>query len=397
MSMSRPIPSRCLSLGLGLTLMIPAAGCKKTGAVAQELAEAPTMESVTGEAKCGVRSSSSKPLVVEWPGAERAALEARATRGLVAVRYEGCEMEVLTSCTGDGQYEYLGLTQKREGVKITNADELYAQLPVGAAGLEGKLERSGQLNVDMVIVGRREADKTQFSERDFTGRCAEATHVITGLTVGAYTFSSGKAAEVGGGVKVGNAGVGASSSTDQEVLKSDGNSAACAMASSEDLAAPEGCGALLRVEVVPIDRIFGSANPAGGGSNSSGTVDTPPEPVDPALQKKIRNAKIAVTSGYIGGLGGIGVAAIGLALYRTNREKLEAEVGSSTVSPERQDNISGARTGLILAGAGAGVGVLGLGLLIYGSLRLKALQRSRVTMSPLVGPRLTGVGIQGRF
>lgn len=390
--------SRCLLLGSSLTIWAPGAGCKKTGGAAQEIAQAPTMESVTGESKCGVRSSASKPLVIEWPGAERAALEARATRGLVAVRYEGCEMEVLTSCTGDGEYEYLGLTQKREGVKITNADELYAQLPVGAAGLEGKLERSGQLNVDMVIVGRREADKTQFTERDFTGRCAEATHVITGLTVGAFTFYSGKAAEVGGGVTVGNVGVGASSSTDQEILKSDGNGEACAMASSEDLTAPEGCGALLRVEVVPIDRIFGSAVSSTSSGGSSSTVsDTPPKPVDPALERKIRNAKLALTSGYLSASAGVVAAAVGLALYRQNRTELEAEQGATEVSPDRQSNISGARTGLIVAAVGGGVGVLGLGVTLYGSIRLKSLQRSRVSVRPLWGPRMAGVGLQGRF
>ncbi|MEM9460991.1 MAG: hypothetical protein AAGF11_42900 [Myxococcota bacterium] len=389
---------RCLLLGGGLTIWALGAGCKKTGGAAQEIAQAPTMESVTGESKCGVRSSAAKPLVIEWPAAERAALEARATRGLVAVRYEGCEMEVLTSCTGDGEYEYLGLTQKREGVKITNADELYAQLPVGAAGLEGKLERSGQLNVDMVIVGRREADKTQFTERDFTGRCAEITHVITGLTVGAFTFYSGKAAEVGGGVTVGNVGVGTSSSTDQEILKSDGNAAACAMASSEDLAAPEGCGALLRVEVVEIDRIFGSKSTSdGSGSSSSTKSDTPPKPVDPKLERKIRNAKLMITSGYLGAGVGVATAAIGLALYQRSRSALEGEQGATTVSPDRQDNISNARTGLILSAVGGGVGVLGLGLTLYGSIRLKSLQRSQVSIRPLWGPRMAGVGLRGRF
>lgn len=209
-------------------------GCNKNkGNPASQLATAPTMEGATGESKCSVRSSAAKPLVVEWPAAERAALEARAARGLVAVRYEGCEMEVLTNCTAAGAYSYLGLNQKREGVKIKNADELYAQLPVGAAGLEAKLERSGQLNVDMVIIGRKEADRSEFNERDLDGRCDDATHVITGLTVGAFSFYTGASAGVGAGVKIGQVGVGASSSSDQEVLKQDGNEDSCAMAEQE--------------------------------------------------------------------------------------------------------------------------------------------------------------------
>lgn len=399
---------RSLAVGCSLALLAPMGGCTKPGSAAQAMTQAPTMESVTGEAKCGVRSSAAKPLVVEWPAAERAALEARASRGLVAVRYEGCEMEVLTTCTAAGAYDYLGLTQKREGVKITNADELYAQLPVGAAGLEAKLERSGQLNVDMVIVGRREADKNVFSERDLEGRCDSATHVITGLTVGAFRFYSGAGAEVGAGVKVHNVGVGAKSSSEQELLKSDGDSDACGGASTSDLAPPEGCAALLRVEVVPVDRIFGgpttvasssgSPSPSPSPSSSPTVHDNRPSAVtDPKLDKKIRNARILTVSGYVGVLAGIGMLGVGLRLFATNKTELEAEVGQSEVSPDRQSNIRGARTGLILTYTGAGVSVLGLGLAAFGLVRTRNLKDRRVAMSPLWGPGMAGVGVEGRF
>lgn len=399
------------SLALGTSLMLLAPGCVKPGAAAQGLTQAPTMESVTGEAKCGVRSSAAKPLVVEWPAAERAALEARAARGLVAVRYQGCEMEVLTNCTASGLYEYVGLTQKREGVKITNADELYAQLPVGAAGLEAKLERSGQLNVDMVIVGRREADKNTFSERDLEGRCDTATHVITGLTVGSFQFYSGAGAEIGAGVKAGNVGVGGSSSSETELLKSDGDANSCAVASTSDAAAPEGCAALLRVEVVPVDRIFGGptvashSSPSSSSPSSSGSsapVDNGPIPgSDPALEKKIRNAKVLVSSGYLGMLGGLGLLFGGAAVYRLNKAKLTAEVGQDTVSGDRQSNIAKAQTGLVLVYAGAGLAGLGLGLTLWGTVRIKNL-RNRAAMAgmaatPLLGPGMAGLSVQGRF
>lgn len=363
------------------------------------------MESVTGEAKCGVRSSATKPLVVEWPAAERAALESRASRGLVAVRYEGCEMEVLTTCTAAGAYEYVGLTQKREGVKITNADELYAQLPVGAAGLEAKLERSGELNVDMVIVGRREADKNVFNERDLDGRCDTATHVITGLTVGAFQFYSGAGAEVGAGVKVQNVGVGASSSSQQELLKSDGDANSCEGSNSSDEVAPEGCGALLRVEVVPIDRIFGGPTTTasnGGGSSSSGSSSSSPDtgtPIgaDPELDKKIRNATLLMSSGYLGLLGGLAMLGVGARMYSSNKSELAAEVGQSEVSADRQSNIRNANIGVTLTYVGAGVSVLGAGLAMWGLARTKKLKSQGMAMSPLLGPGMAGVGVRGRF
>lgn len=357
------------------------------------------MESATGEAKCGVRSSTAKPLVVEWPAAERAALEARSSRGLVAVRYQGCEMEVLTTCTVGGAYEYVGLTQKREGVKISNADELYAQLPVGAAGLEAKLERAGELNVDMVIVGRREADKNVFNERDLEGRCDNATHVITGLTVGAFSFYSGAAAEVGAAAKTHNVGVGASSSSEQEVLKSDGDGQACVGASTSDDVPPEGCAALLRVEVVPIDRIFSSPASTTASNGSSGSADNGPDVVvDPDYEKKLRNAKILTYTGYIGALGGLGVLGVGARMFSSNRDSLSAEVGNDTVSPDRQSNISGARTGLTLTYVGAGVAAAGLGMAIWGGIRTKNLKaRHAMAFGPAWLPGMAGFTVQGRF
>ena len=388
---------RGLAVSCCLALLAP--GCKKPGAVASELTQAPTMETATGEAKCGVRSSTAKPLVVEWPAAERAALEARSSRGLVAVRYQGCEMEVLTTCTVGGAYEYVGLTQKREGVKISNADELYAQLPVGAAGLEAKLERSGQLNVDMVIVGRREADKNVFNERDLEGRCDNATHVITGLTVGAFSFYSGAAADVAAGAKAHNVGVGAASSSEQEVLKSDGDGQACVAASTSDEVPPEGCAALLRVEVVPIDRIFSSPATSTASNGSSGTTDSGPDRVvDPEYEKKLRNAKLLTYGGYIGALGGLTAMGLGARMYSSNRDALQAEVGNDEVSADRQSNISSAQTGLIVTYVGAGLSVAGLAMAIFGGIRTKNLKaKHAMAVSPTMAPGMAGLSLRGRF
>ena len=89
---------------------------------------------------------------------DRAALEGRIKQGLVAVRYRNCEMELISNCSVAGSYRYISVTPKSETVRITNADELYAKIPIGAVKLEGQLERDGALNVDMVLVGRHEAD-----------------------------------------------------------------------------------------------------------------------------------------------------------------------------------------------------------------------------------------------
>ncbi len=385
-------------LACGL-MLVGAPGCNKTkGNAASQLTDAPTMQDATGESKCSVRASAAKPLVVEWPAAERAALEARAARGLVAVRYEGCEMEVLTNCTAAGAYSYLGLNQKREGVKIKNADELYAQLPVGAAGLEAKLERAGQLNVDMVIIGRKEADRSEFNERDLDGRCDEASHVITGLTVGAFSFYTGASAGIGAGVKIGQIGAGAASSSQQEVLKQDGDEDACGMAEQGAEEPPPGCGALLRVEVVPIDRIFnkptttaGTSGSSSSPSSSSSSPSTTPED-RVAASKKARAWNIIGISGYAVALLGTGAAVGGV----TVRNRAKTAIPDSAPGDERQKQISNFKlgTGLLIGGiAGAGVGfVVG----VLGLAKAKSAKRT-ASVAPVFGPGMAGANVNVRF
>ena len=386
----------CLSLG--------STGCRR-GAVAQEMTEVPTVSEATGQARCGVRKSADKPLVVEWPAAERAALEARATRGLVAVRYEGCDMEVLTTCSIEGSYDYVGLTRKREGVRITNADELYAKLPVGAAGLEAKLERSGALEVDMTIVGRRESTQGRFHRSELVGQCDGATHVITGLTIGAYALLAGASASVGGGATMGNVGVGAGSSSSQELLKADGQTSMCDVARSSDEAPPEGCGALLRIEVVPLEEpsfnptSTASTTSESSGSSSSRPVDEGPT-FDPRYDKKITRARIAGAVGYGSmALGGVSLA-VGWVLFTRAKSALEGEKNTDEVSDDRSSNIARYRAGLGLVVGGSALAVAGAILTIWGNQRLSNLRRgrsARIDFAPMIGAEEQGIAITGRF
>jgi hypothetical protein len=256
----------------------------------------------------------------------------------------------------------------------------------------------------MVIIGRKEADHSKFTERDLEGRCDEATHVITGLTVGAFSFYAGASAAVGAGVKVGNIGVGAESSHGREVLKQDGNEDACGEAEQGGEAPPDGCGALLRVEVVPIDRIFGVSRPATASAASGSpttTIDTgPTSSSDPRLDQKIRNAQLVTYGGgYLGNIGGLTLFGVGYALYSSSKKKLEAERDSDVVSPDRGSNITKARTGLGLIWGGVGLAGVGVGLAVFGSIRARNLkaQKSRAAVQPMFGPGVAGVGVSGRF
>jgi hypothetical protein len=206
-----------------------------------------------GQAKCGVVKSQSEPLVVEWPSAARGKLEALARESMVAVRYEGCDMEVLSQCrVPQAKYAYHPITRKHDRVAIKNADELYANVPIGAARLEGKLASAGELDVEMTLIGRWEGPSVK--REALAGDCARATHVVTALTTGAFRFYAGAESQQGGGAAVLGVGAGAKTSSSRELLAEDGDDAACAKTGPGDSSPPFGCGAIVRLEVVPLDQ-----------------------------------------------------------------------------------------------------------------------------------------------
>jgi TPR repeat protein len=239
--------------GLSLLLIASAiplafAGCG--GSPARPLAKAPELE--TKDTRCSVRRSWDKPLIVEWPSADRLELEARAKEGPVVVHYSGCEMRMLSSCRVDGRYVFTPTTPKSDTIAIRDTDELYATIPIGAASFEGKLEKYGQLNVAMTMVGRLATTEPDVGRGQLSGSCKDATHVIAGLTVGAFEFYAGAEASVGAGANVVVAEAGGESSASHHTFTRDGSREACRTATEKDTAPPASCGAVLRVEVVPI-------------------------------------------------------------------------------------------------------------------------------------------------
>ncbi len=254
-----------LTVLLAYTLL----GCSCSGGnVASELAKAPGFNP-KGQSKCMVKKSQSKPLIVEWPSAERVDLEASRRHGPVVVRYDGCEMQLLTRCRAPGSYQFEAVTPKHETLVIRNKDELYAKIPIGAARFEGKLAKSGQLNVAMTMVGRFTVRDAHIRRDQLQGgrSCNGATHILASLTVGAFEFYAGADATVGASAHVVGLGAGAKSVAKRETLTKDGDPGACQGGPSDG--PPPGCSALLRVEVV----VLGAQScPAGTRPEGNGCV-----------------------------------------------------------------------------------------------------------------------------
>jgi hypothetical protein len=251
LSASSVARARLGSASVVATFVALLASCGGAG-FASALVRTPDLAAATGQTRCGVQKSQAKPLIVEWPSPDRLDLESKLRKGLVVVRYVGCEMSVLSRCSVPARYAYEGTTRDQDQLEVKDEDELYANLPVGAAKLEGKLQRSGRLTVEMSLVGRFEAERATVSADDLQGECEGATHFVYSATVGAFDFYAGGKAAVSAGAGVGGLGGGVASQAERETLTRAGDESACAKATSADRAPPEGCGALIRIEVAPL-------------------------------------------------------------------------------------------------------------------------------------------------
>jgi hypothetical protein len=224
-------------------------GCATTPGADPKVPEYAPKDQTTAHAA----KSDTRPLILEWPASDRAALEAQRASGVVVVRYGGREMEVLRRCRVAAVYHYVALTPKEEDVVMRNASELDAAMPIHAAKLEARLEQKQKLEVAMTIVGMYETDARAWHATELQGDCAGATHVIAALTVGAFELSASAESAAGASATAFGLGASGKQESSKEVLDRDGAKDACAKTGAKDAAPPHECGALLRVEVAPIE------------------------------------------------------------------------------------------------------------------------------------------------
>ena len=252
---------RSAAITLCLTGLCSTAALGCSGLVADALGPDPKY-TPEGQTQCRVKASQDRPLIIEWPASDRADLELLLSRGLVVVQYSGCEMRLLRGCSASGAYRYRATTRELAQDTIRSADELYAKLPLGAVSLEGAVERGAELTVSMTVVGKYLADRPGVSAHELSGAgCAQATHVITGLTAGAFEFFSSKQGSVKAELEV----VGSKAEAGRVLLRKAGDQDACRSSSDGDTRPPENCGALLRVEVSRLECALGESYREGRG------------------------------------------------------------------------------------------------------------------------------------
>jgi hypothetical protein len=218
-------------------------------------------ELAVAEPRCRVGAGRSNPLVTEWSASEKANLEARLRTGAVAVEYTGCSMRVLTQCRLGGAYGWQATTPASDVVTISDEDELWAKLPLGAVSLEGALKASGTLSIATTVSGVHRLEGAAPGDVPADGECARATHLVGGIAVGAFALDGSGSAGGSAGASVASWGAGAKTGRSAGVIRAAGDRQTCFQ---DGAAGPiPGCRSPIQVFLWPIPGRAAAEGPPG--------------------------------------------------------------------------------------------------------------------------------------
>lgn len=133
---------------------------------------APVAPPRAASTRAPARVAKNDPLIVDWPNAARGKFEARTRKGVVAIRYVDNTMNLVDDCTTGQPYAYTGFTRKEESVTIRTAEDLKANLPIYGASFQGTLARTGELGVEMTLIGRFDAPPGTMGAHQLKGDCS---------------------------------------------------------------------------------------------------------------------------------------------------------------------------------------------------------------------------------
>jgi hypothetical protein len=214
------------------------------------------------DAVCAEARLPTEPDLMAWDSASRANLAAMHEEGVIAVRYDldGCEpkLTVLPNCIGpqDPLYKYKPYSATDKKIARTT-QELFAELPLGAASLRAKLGRDRAVRTDYALVGLLTLPPaSSWRREDLKGTgCEEATHVVARIYLGGFALASGNATEIEAAASffaIGNAG--AAHKSQRIEVQTEGEEEACVKARTSG----EGqrmCNVPLRIGLIPLEGV----------------------------------------------------------------------------------------------------------------------------------------------
>lgn len=237
-------------------LALAACGTGRTGEAVRPAT--PTVAGALGEASCTIPEDRTSPLVVDWKPHQRADLEVAMGGGLAVVAYTCNSLRLLPRCRVRGKYDYVGVTSKEEVLQLASADEVRAALPRSGAALGADLaadfERGATLDVAMVLVGKKQAAVARAKTTELDGECEGATHFVRSAALGAFATDAGTRGSARTVAEIFGGGASARSSSALKQRSRDGSLEACRQASPGDASPPSQCAALLRVELVELEK-----------------------------------------------------------------------------------------------------------------------------------------------
>ncbi|MCK9462211.1 MAG: DUF1566 domain-containing protein [Proteobacteria bacterium] len=202
-----------------------------------------------GKFKCENVSGKTDPWLVEWDATQKARMQAAARKGVLLVRYSGCDLEVLYGCEQPGAYDLEPTTLSTNTEYITSEDEVFAKLPVGAISLVGEFRQGDRWSLDYAILGMQQTAVNEVDGAQLNGECARATHFVSATAIGAYRLVSEAKRKAAAGVEVFGAGAGASSGDSAGALRQAGAYDRCVSAAD---ASDAQCQAVVQLFLSPV-------------------------------------------------------------------------------------------------------------------------------------------------
>ncbi|PRQ06513.1 hypothetical protein ENSA7_38320 [Enhygromyxa salina] len=248
-------------------------------------------EVAVGKNRCPDEDGDARPFVVEWDATDLAGFEAKASRDLVFVKYEGCEIQMLYGCSDNGvpgrygAYETPIFTSGTvESFEMRDQSEVYAKLPLGAASFAGKLEVGQALELRYFVSGAVNSTRN-YVERSAiadNGRCSAATHFVSAYNLGAFRLLAHELAggQIEGGV--GQAGVGTRTNSESSNLKQGGDLDSCETRGQQHCRVP------IRLVLQAIDETTQDLD-----ASAAGAARPDPEPAEDTVSEraaKLRHA-----------------------------------------------------------------------------------------------------------
>ncbi|HEV8550389.1 MAG TPA: hypothetical protein VGQ57_15200 [Polyangiaceae bacterium] len=209
-----------------------------------------------GQAGCRALKSPMEPKLTAWDPDQRAQINALRQQGVVAVRYavNGCnvELEVLPNCVGKGAYAFSAYAESRRDY-VENEHDLFAELPLGAARLSGKLSGNRVLRTDYLLVGVAQLPSNDaFHRESLAGPdCARATHVVARMYLGGFVLAAGNESTLKAEASLFGAGAGGDLASKIERVWSGGIPSACTQAQQDGKESPQ-CSVPLQIGLLPL-------------------------------------------------------------------------------------------------------------------------------------------------